>query len=344
LSSDISALKALSLTLASETGTTEKLTSGMTINATSGTLDSAGDYVFNITQWANNITINGTGANNVVLNIASNVIPILDNVTLTGGLTANDVLFNDQDSDTITGTAGTTFNGTVLAPNATFNIASNVTVNGHLYGGASGQTFTFSGGATLNAPANTNGGAPTVTTVSASDTTEVQVLASNSPISLNGSTPTGNLASLYGTPDKLEFSFNPGDTVKLGTGGVGTSSLNIPSSPAFLAISNNAANPLTSGAQIYFEGEVQAGEKIYADATINQLTNTPIANGAFSTAAGADIYADIFASQAAFLSGAAPLETMSYSTSGSTAMHLNDQIGSLTLLGYVGANGGHLVS
>ena len=103
LSADISALQALSITLASETGTSEALSTSQTLSATSGTLDSAGDEVFTITQWANNITINGTGSNNVVLNIASGVNINLDNLTLTGGLTANEVLINDQNTGTIIG-------------------------------------------------------------------------------------------------------------------------------------------------------------------------------------------------------------------------------------------------
>jgi hypothetical protein len=114
---------------------------------------------------------------------------------------------------------------------------------------------------------------------------------------------------------------------------------------AFLEITNNS-NPHASGASIYFEGEVQTGEDIFADATINQLTNTPIAapNNHFSTAAGADIYAYVFTSQAAFQANAAPIQTMTYNTSGSQAMHIGDQIASLTVVGYVGTNGGHLVS
>jgi uncharacterized repeat protein (TIGR01451 family) len=346
LSADISALQTLSTALASETGTTEKLTTGMTINATSGILDSAGDYVFNITQWANNITINGTGANNVVLNIATNVTPVIDNVTLTGGLTANEVLFNDQDHDTITGVSGDTFNGTFLAPNSTINVTG-VTVDGHLFGGASGQNFSFTSGATLNTPTNTSTGTPTISTVTASDSTEVQVLSSNSPITVGGTAPTGSLSSLYGTAEKLEFTYNPSNTVSLKQiqAGLASETGSNTNAMSFVEISNNS-NPYASGATIYFEGEVQSGEKIFADATINQLTNTTVAapNNHFSTVAGADIFAYVFTSQAAFKANAAPIQTMTYNTSGSQAMHLGDQIGSLTVVGYVGANGGHLIS
>jgi choice-of-anchor A domain-containing protein len=346
LSADIAALQSLSQTLAGETGTSVKLSSGMTINASSGTLDSAGDEVFTITQWANNITINGNGANAVVLNIGCGVTPSLDNVTLTGGITANQVLFNDTNSSTITSVSGTTFNGTFLAPNAAFNV-SGVTVNGHLFGGGSGQAFTVGSGSTLNTPANVTASTPATTTVSASDSTEVQVLSGSSPITVNGTAPTGSLSSLYGTAEKIEFTYSPGNTVSLQQLQAGLASVSGSNSAgmAFLEITNNT-NPFASNAPIYFEGEVQAGEKIFADATLNQLTNTVVAapNNHFSTLAGADIYAYVFASQAAFQSGAAPVQTMAYNTSGSQAMHLGDQIGSLTVVGYVGTNGGHLVS
>jgi hypothetical protein len=35
---------------------------------------------------------------------------------------------------------------------------------------------------------------------------------------------------------------------------------------------------------------------------------------------------------------------MAYNTSGSQAMHLGDTIGSLSVIGFVGANGGHLAA
>jgi hypothetical protein len=74
------------------------------------------------------------------------------------------------------------------------------------------------------------------------------------------------------------------------------------------------------------------------------LTDTPISGGHFSTTAGADMFAYVFANQAAFKAGAAPVQTMAYNTSGSQAMHIGDTIGSLSVVGYVGATGGHLAS
>lgn len=91
---------------------------------------------------------------------------------------------------------------------------------------------------------------------------------------------------------------------------------------------------------------MQAGQRIFADATINQLTNTPLAapDNHFATTSGALMFAEVFASQQDFLNNAAPIQTISYDTSGTHPMHMNDVIGSLTLVGYVGNSGGHLVS
>jgi hypothetical protein len=187
--------------------------------------------------------------------------------------------------------------------------------------------------------------APSNTTVSASDTKEVQVLGSNSNVTLNGTVPTSSLTKLYGTADTLEFTYTPGNTVSLKQvqTGLATVTGTNSNSLAFIEITNNA-NPFASNASIYFEGAVTSGEKIYADATTNVLTNTAISGGHFSTTAGADMFAYVFTSQAAFQAGAAPVQTMAYNTSGSQVMHLGDTIGSLSLVGFVGASGGHLAS
>jgi hypothetical protein len=184
----------------------------------------------------------------------------------------------------------------------------------------------------------------TTVTVSATDTKEVMILGCNSNVTIGGTATTASLAPTYGAAKTLEFTYTPGNTVSLAqiqanmAGVLGTNSNTL----AFVEISNKA-NPYTSGATIYFEGMVQSGEKIYADATTNVLTNTPIAGGAFSTTAGANIYAYVFANETDFLAGKAPVQTMSYNTSGSQAMHFGDTVGSLQLIGYVGTTGGRLV-
>jgi hypothetical protein len=182
-------------------------------------------------------------------------------------------------------------------------------------------------------------------TVAASDTAEIFVLSSPNNVSVNGTTPTGSLTSLYGKAQTLEFTYNPGNTVATGTISIGASTGSNSNAMAFIVISNNA-NPNASGAQIYFEGTVASGQKLYADASINSLTNTANTGVAayMSTVAGHGLFADIYTSQASFLAGAAAVQVDTYNTSGSQAMHLNDKIGSLTVVGYLGATGGHLTS
>ena len=182
-------------------------------------------------------------------------------------------------------------------------------------------------------------------TVSATDTKEVQVLGRNSNVSVNGTATASSLSAIYGTAQTLELAYAPGNTVSLKQvqAGLATVSGTNSASLAFIEITNNA-NPTAPGASIYFAGAVTNGGKIYADATTNVLTNTPIAGGHFSSVAGADIYAFVFSSQEAFNLGAAPVQTMAYNTSGSQAMHFGDIFGSLSVVGYVGSTGGRLSS
>jgi hypothetical protein len=62
------------------------------------------------------------------------------------------------------------------------------------------------------------------------------------------------------------------------------------------------------------------------------------------TLAGSDICAFVFNSQADIQNNASPLQTIAYTTSGSQAIYPGDQIGRLTVVGYVGSNDGHSVS
>ena len=182
-------------------------------------------------------------------------------------------------------------------------------------------------------------------TVTASDTTEVIVIDKTNKISVDGVVPTGSLTALYGKAQTLEFVYNASNTVSTKTASIGLSLGSNTNSMAFIEISNNA-NPFASNAQIYFQGTVSSGQKLFADAAINSLTNTENTGVAafMSTSAGQGICAFIFNSRADFLAGAAPIQTDYYNTSGNLAMGLNDQIGSLKLVGYIGSTGGHLMS
>ena len=138
----------------------------------------------------------------------------------------------------------------------------------------------------------------------------------------------------------MEFQFTPGTAVATQSQGTGatiaTASLGLPSSPAFVLVSNNASDSPTAGTN-YFQGLASAGSKFYADATAT--LDGVLNGGAFSTVANDHIYAHIFANQAAFLAGSVAVQELSYDVSGAHGMSLNDQIGSIKLVGYVGTNG-----
>jgi hypothetical protein len=147
LADDIAYLKTLSATLATEAGTNVAITGGATINASSGVLDAQGNYVFKVTSWNlgnKGITIVGDGSHSVVFDIPQGVTPNLNGaITLAGGLTDNQVLFNDRDSGQIGGGQSGGGNNanesmTLLAPYAKLNLDS-VKIRGHVFGGVANQ-------------------------------------------------------------------------------------------------------------------------------------------------------------------------------------------------------------
>ena len=220
--------------------------------------------------------------------------------------------------------------------------------------GSSSSSTTAYGSTSIADTVTVTATTATGATVTASDSSDVVVVgtqssscgsSSSQPITVNGTAPTGSLNQLFGTAEKIEFIYNPANNVSVGSGGSASVSGSNSLSQAFVLITNNA-NPHASNATIYEEGTVSAGAKIYADATVNELTNTqvPAPNNTMSTASGADLYAYVYASQAAYQAGAAAEQTMVYSTASNHSMHIGDTIGSLQVAGYVGTSGGHLVS
>ena len=147
VTTDLTYLNNLSTTLGKEAGTSVSVPSNATgtLNANTGKLDSSGNYVFSITSWGatnGTFTINGDNlGHNVVINFtAAGCTPNFSNISLnlTGGLTADNVLFNITNSATLT--MGSV-SGTFLDPNG-FVTASNDTITGHLYvGGTANSTL-----------------------------------------------------------------------------------------------------------------------------------------------------------------------------------------------------------
>jgi hypothetical protein len=110
---DISNLNMTSQMLSSEPGFTQTISGGGSVNASSGTLDSAGNRVFTATIGSfpagTTFTINGdgTGTQTVVFNIGGTGALSFDgSMVLTGGLTPDQVLFNFDGGDFETNSGG----------------------------------------------------------------------------------------------------------------------------------------------------------------------------------------------------------------------------------------------
>lgn len=166
---DLNGLNSLSQTLGGEAGTALTLSAGGSVNASSGILDSSGNEVFAATigrsfVTGTTFTINGTSSQFVVVNIPSTGgLPFDGSIVLTGGITADQVLFNFDSGDYATNTGGDTLTienglptvdpataGLYLDPNGGIDIINSV-VDGRIFGGdAVDLAITDS---TINAPA-----------------------------------------------------------------------------------------------------------------------------------------------------------------------------------------------
>lgn len=134
-------------------------TGSQTINATSGFLDSSGAYLFTTPQFqignGDTLTINGTISQFVVIDVTGTSNDNLNGaLMLTGGITPDQVLINFLGtSGNVQGAAnGATLDGTFLIPDMGVNL-DNLTIDGHLFGGASGDSFQFVSGARIDQPA-----------------------------------------------------------------------------------------------------------------------------------------------------------------------------------------------
>lgn len=157
----ITTVNSLNSTLGAEAGTALTISGGgQVVNASSGMPDSSGNFVFTIASngFNNNnqgFTINGGPNDYVVLNIDNGTSneAFGGPISLTGGISEDHVLLNFVGTGGNLGASagGATINATVLVPNMKVNL-DNMTLNGHLFGGASGQDFQTVSGFNLNAP------------------------------------------------------------------------------------------------------------------------------------------------------------------------------------------------
>ena len=158
--SAITTAKALSSTYGAEaaSGTAVTINGTTTINASAGFLDASGARLFTASGFSigngHTVTINGSASDYVVINITGNSGNKLDGaLTLTGGITPNQVLINFIGSGgAVQGAAnGATLQGTFLIPNEKVQLNS-LTIVGHLFGGAAGQDFQFVSNALMAQP------------------------------------------------------------------------------------------------------------------------------------------------------------------------------------------------
>ena len=179
VTSGLNTANSLSQTLGLETGTSTTISSGGSINASSGTLDGNGNRVFTVTSisFPNGIfTVNGSASDYVVLNIAGSVgnNGLNGAVTLAGGIPSDHVLLNYTPSTSnltnynnaytnLTGgptmtisTNGATTSGVFLDPTGDFQI-NHSNINGRIIGGDT-HNSAFVSGANLTAPVPEPGG------------------------------------------------------------------------------------------------------------------------------------------------------------------------------------------
>jgi hypothetical protein len=117
-------------------------------------------HVYNLSaNWANTtgLTINSGPNDPVVIDISGNANPgFVGAITLTGGITPDEVLWNVIGTGGLnTKTHSTTFQGDILIPNGKVNL-DNFTMNGRIYGSVDAGNLQWVSGADLFAPAPTS--------------------------------------------------------------------------------------------------------------------------------------------------------------------------------------------
>jgi hypothetical protein len=152
---DLNNLNSLSTNLGTEAGTSLTISSGGSVNASSGTMDLSGNDVFTLLSGSNfpngNFTITGTSSQFVVINVPF-AFAFNGSIVLSGGLISDHVLFNLTGTNhTLTiNTNGATTDGTFLDPNGAIQINHSI-LDGRLFGGDS-QNMQIVSGANINAP------------------------------------------------------------------------------------------------------------------------------------------------------------------------------------------------
>ena len=272
------------------------------------------------------ITVGSSKTTETAQDDASYVGTVLSNGKITG------TVWNDSNDDGQMDCGDTTRGGvTVELLNNGGSVVATTTTNGSgnysfgsLAGGTYNVEFVAPNGLGFSPPGGASdagpGGVTAPITITGSQTAS-NIDAGLVPLPSSST----NLVSCYGKPSQIEFLYQPGNTVSNSQGGQATVSGSNSNSSAFIVVTGNSS-PFSSGA--YTEQAITSGQDFL----------TQVA----ASSSGSKTYIDIFTSQSAFNAHAAPVQTATYVTGGSQAIHLNDTIGSVKVAGYLGQNGGFL--
>jgi uncharacterized repeat protein (TIGR01451 family) len=202
-----------------------------TINESAGQLDTVNGVayrIFKVTSYNENdgklVTINGDGSGDpVVLNFGTNNnVNLGGDVSLTGGLTDDQVLWNFTSSGQniqLNNNASSyplpdAFHGVILAPNDKISLV-NANLNGRVFGGNSSDMQIVSGD-TINAP-TTKGTLPNTATVSATGLPTKQASATVTISPSKNETPLTNVG-LADTPSQNRIAYGSSQLALDGTG------------------------------------------------------------------------------------------------------------------------------
>ena len=164
LNTDITDLGTDSINFGAEAGTALVINGTQTINASTGTLDSKGNEVFNVTSYSSGdgkmLTINGNG-HDVVLNFGFNSNVNLGGDVTLNGLNPDQVLWNfDTTGKNISLNNNASsfpiplmFQGIILAPNDVISL-TNANLFGRVFGGDSSDMQIVSGTTILPEPSS----------------------------------------------------------------------------------------------------------------------------------------------------------------------------------------------
>ena len=178
-------------------------------------------------------------------------------------------------------------------------------------------------------------------------TTDETSAASASVSAVIVTAPTVKLDDDYGEAARVEFRYNPSDTVSANvlSAGLGSYTGHNTQSMAFIEVSTKA-NAFDTGAKIYFEGSVAAGGTFFAESSVDLNKASHLSGLSNFDGSAGSLYIHIFKDLATFNAHGASLQDATYDVSGGHGgLHLNDQIASLKLVGYEGmtGHGGYVV-